>query len=194
MKKNAYFTHGLLWLMALSLAAGLIGCTLKEEGKEKQPAVSVTEEEKSFSGEKSLEKEKAAKTDEQKPKDVAEDKKQEDPLLKKDTSQPSSSPISDDDDEKAASVPKTENVAPAEPQQSPARTPSEPPSQESAPAPGNAASAPAPQNQGNTNLVWIPASGAKYHSYPGCSNMKNPTQVTQDEAVAMGYDACKRCH
>lgn len=194
MKKNAYFTHGLLWLMALSLAAGLIGCTLKEEGKEKQPAVSVTEEEKSFSGEKSLEKEKAAKTDEQKPKDVAEDKKQEDPLLKKDTSQPSSSPISDDDDEKAASVPKTENVAPAEPQQSPARTPSEPPSQESAPAPGNAASAPAPQNQGNTNLVWIPASGTKYHSNSGCSNMKNPTQVTQDEAVAMGYDACKRCH
>ena len=86
-KKNAYFTHGLLWLMALFLAAGLIGCTLEEEGKEKQPAVSVTEEGKSFSGEKSLEKEKAAKTDEQKPKDVAEDKKQEDPLLEKDTTQ-----------------------------------------------------------------------------------------------------------
>ena len=193
MKKNTHWTRGLLWLMAFSLAAGLMGCTLEEEGEEKQPAVSVTEEGKSFSGEKSLEKEET-KTDEQKEKEASEDKEEEDPLLKKDTSQPSSSPISDDDDEKAASASKTENMAPAEPQQSPAQTPSEPPAQESAPAPDNAASAPAPQNQGNTNLVWIPASGAKYHSYPGCSNMKNPTQVTQDEAVAMGYDACKRCH
>ena len=193
MKKNTHWTRGLLWLMALSLAAGLIGCTLEEEGKEKQPAVSVTEEEKSSSSEKGLEKEET-KTDEQEEKEAPEDKEEEDPLLKKDTSQPSSSPISDDDDEKAASAPKTENVAPAEPQQSPSQPPSETPAQEPAPAPDNAASAPAPQNQGNTNLVWIPASGAKYHSYPGCSNMKNPTQVTQDEAVAMGYDACKRCH
>ena len=193
MKKNTHWTRGLLWLMAFSLAAGLMGCTLEEEREEKQPAVSVTEEGKSFSGEKCLEKEET-KTDEQKEKEASEDKEEEDPLLKKDTSQPSSSPISDDDDEKAASAPKTENVAPAEPQQIPTQTPSEPPAQESAPAPDNAASAPAPQNQGNTNLVWIPASGAKYHSYPGCSNMKNPTQVTQDEAVALGYDACKRCH
>lgn len=193
MKKNTHWTRGLLWLMAFSLAAGLMGCTLEEEGEEKQPAVSVTEEEKSSSTEKSLEKEET-KTDEQKEKEAPEDKEEEDPLLKKDTSQPSSPPISDDDDEKAASAPKTENVAPAEPQQIPTQTPSEPPAQEPAPAPDNAASASTPQNQGNTNLVWIPASGAKYHSYPGCSNMKNPTQVTQDEAVAMGYDACKRCH
>ncbi len=188
MKKSTHFARGLLWLMAFSLAAGLMGCTL-EEGKEEkeQPAVSVTEEEKSSS---SVEKEE--KKEEQK--EVVEEKKQEDPLLKKDISQPSSSPISNDDDQQTASAPKTENTAPSEPQQNPAQTPSETPAQESAPAPDNAASAPAPQNQGNTNLVWIPASGAKYHSYPGCSNMKNPTQVTQDEAVAMGYDACKRCH
>ena len=193
MKKNAHLARGLLWLMAFSLAAGLMGWTLEEEGEEKQPAVSVTEEEKSSSTEKSLEKEET-KTDEQEETEAPEDKEQENPLLKKDTSQTSSPPISDDDDEKAASTPKTENVAPAEPQQSPSQPPSETPAQESAPAPDNTASAPAPQNQGNTNLVWIPASGAKYHSYPGCSNMKNPTQVTQDEAVAMGYDACKRCH
>ena len=193
MKKNTHWTRGLLWLMALSLAAGLIGCTLEEEGKEKQPAVSVTEEEKSSSTEKSLEKEET-KTDEQEEKEAPEDKEQENPLLKKNTSQPSSPPISSDDDEEAASASKTENMAPAEPQQSPAQTPSETPAQESAPTPDNAASTPAPQNQGNTNLVWIPASGSKYHSKPGCSNMKNPTQVTQDEAVAMGYDACKRCH
>ena len=159
MKKNTHLARGLLWLIAFSLAAGLTGCTLEEEGEEKQPAVSVTEE-------KGLEKEET-KTDKQEEKEAPEDKEQEDPLLKKDTSQPSSSPISDDDDEKAASAPKTENVAPAEPQQSPSQPPSETPAQESAPAPDNAASAPAPQNQGNTNLVWIPASGAKYHSYPG---------------------------
>lgn len=193
MKKNTHLARGLLWLMALSLAAGLMGCTLEEEGEEKQPAVSVTEEEKSSSAEKSLKKEET-KTDEQEEKEASEDKEQEDPLLKKDISQPSSSPISDDDDEKAASAPKTENIAPADPQQSPAQTPSETPAQESTPAPDNAASDPAPQNQGNTNLVWIPVSGSKYHSKPGCSNMKNPTQVTQDEAVSMGYDACKRCH
>ena len=45
MKKNAHLARGLLWLMAFSLAAGLMGCTLEEEGEEKQPAVSVTEEE-----------------------------------------------------------------------------------------------------------------------------------------------------
>lgn len=193
MKKNAYFAHGLLWLMALSLAAGLIGCTLEEEGKEKQPAVSVTEEGKSFSGEKSLEKEEAAKTDEQKPKDVAEDKKQEDPLLEKDTTQTPPVPALADDTKTASAI-KTENTSPAELQQSPDPAPAETPPQEPAPAPLHTPSAPAPQSQGNTNLVWIPASGTKYHSNSGCSNMKNPTQVTQDEAVAMGYDACKRCH
>ena len=193
MKKNAYFTHGLLWLMALSLAAGLIGCTLEEERKEKQPAVSVTEEGKSFSGEKSLEKEEAAKTDEQKPKDVAEDKKQEDPLLEKDTTQTPPVPALADDTKTASAI-KTENTSPAELQQSPDPAPAETPPQEPAPAPLHTPSAPAPQSQGNTNLVWIPASGTKYHSNSGCSNMKNPTQVTQDEAVAMGYDACKRCH
>ena len=193
MKKNTYFAHGLLWLMALSLAAGLIGCTLEEEGKEKQPAVSVTEEGKSFSGEKSLEKEEAAKTDEQKPKDVAEDKKQEDPLLEKDTTQTPPVPALADDTKTASAI-KTENTSPAELQQSPDPAPAETPPQEPAPAPLHTPSAPAPQSQGNTNLVWIPASGTKYHSNSGCSNMKNPTQVTQDEAVAMGYDACKRCH
>lgn len=193
MKKNTHWTRCLLWLMAFSLAAGLMGCTLEEEGEEKQPAVSVTEEEKSSPEEKSLEKEEL-KADEPEEKEAPEDKKQEDPLLEKDASQTSSTPISDGDDKKTAPAPKTEHVAPAEPQQSPAQTPSETPAQEPAPAPDNAASAPAPQNQGNTNLVWIPASGSKYHSYPGCSNMKNPTQVTQDEAVSMGYDACKRCH
>ena len=43
-------------------------------------------------------------------------------------------------------------------------------------------------------MVWIPKSGSKYHTYSSCSNMKNPTQVTEEEAEAMGYEPCKRCH
>lgn len=44
------------------------------------------------------------------------------------------------------------------------------------------------------NTVWIPQSGSKYHSNPGCSNMINPTQVTESEAISMGYTPCKRCY
>lgn len=43
-------------------------------------------------------------------------------------------------------------------------------------------------------MVWIPTNGGtKYHSHSGCSNMKNPRQVTRDEAESLNYDACKRC-
>lgn len=45
------------------------------------------------------------------------------------------------------------------------------------------------------NLVWVPTNGGKkYHSKSGCSNMKDPMQVTLDTAIANGYTACKRCH
>lgn len=43
-------------------------------------------------------------------------------------------------------------------------------------------------------MVWIPQSGSKYHSRSGCSNMKNPSQVSLDEAVNLGYEPCKRCY
>lgn len=50
------------------------------------------------------------------------------------------------------------------------------------------------ENQGATgSMVWIPTSGSKYHSNAGCSNMKNPTQVTKEEAENRGYEPCKRC-
>ena len=42
--------------------------------------------------------------------------------------------------------------------------------------------------------VWIPASGSKYHSNAGCSNMKNPQQITLEEAIARGYEPCKKCY
>ncbi len=45
------------------------------------------------------------------------------------------------------------------------------------------------------NLVWVPTNGGKkYHSRSGCSNMKNPMQVTLDTAIANGYTACKKCY
>lgn len=42
-------------------------------------------------------------------------------------------------------------------------------------------------------LVWIPKKGSKYHKNSGCSNMKNPSQVTVTEAIRLGYEPCKRC-
>lgn len=44
-------------------------------------------------------------------------------------------------------------------------------------------------------MVWIPATGEKYHSIPDCGRM-NPdtaTQVTRSEAEAMGYEPCSKC-
>lgn len=49
-------------------------------------------------------------------------------------------------------------------------------------------------SSGSQELVWIPQSGKKYHTHAGCSNMKNPRQVTKEEAEEMGYEPCKRCH
>lgn len=43
-------------------------------------------------------------------------------------------------------------------------------------------------------MVWIPRTGSKYHSRANCSNMKNPTQVTRQEAESRGYEPCKKCY
>lgn len=48
----------------------------------------------------------------------------------------------------------------------------------------------------NSSMVWISATGSKYHSVPDCGNM-NPNkayQMSQSQAEASGYDACKKCH
>lgn len=47
---------------------------------------------------------------------------------------------------------------------------------------------------GTTRMVWIPASGSKYHSKSSCSNMKSPRQVSLEYAQQQGYEACKKCH
>lgn len=43
-------------------------------------------------------------------------------------------------------------------------------------------------------MVWISGTGTKYHSNPNCSNMKNPVQISKDEAIASGLEPCKRCY
>lgn len=47
-----------------------------------------------------------------------------------------------------------------------------------------------------TAMVWLSATGQKYHRIPNCGNM-NPNkarQVSLEEAVAEGYTACKKCY
>ena len=43
-------------------------------------------------------------------------------------------------------------------------------------------------------MVWIPASGGKYHSSSSCSGMNNPTQVPLSEAQNMGLTPCQKCY
>lgn len=47
----------------------------------------------------------------------------------------------------------------------------------------------------NSIMVWISATGSKYHKIPDCGNM-NPDKATQMEegaAASSGYEACKKC-
>ncbi len=53
---------------------------------------------------------------------------------------------------------------------------------------------PTPPTNTQSQMVWIPNSGSKYHSKSSCSNMKNPSHVTIDQAVSMGYGPCKKCY
>ena len=48
----------------------------------------------------------------------------------------------------------------------------------------------------STDMVWVASSGKgkKYHSDPTCSNMKNPVQITKQQAEAQGKGACSKCY
>ena len=43
-------------------------------------------------------------------------------------------------------------------------------------------------------LVWVTASGKKYHSVSSCSNMNNPQQITLGSAQASGRGPCSKCY
>ena len=46
------------------------------------------------------------------------------------------------------------------------------------------------------DMVWISATGSKYHRIPNCGNMNpdNATEMTRSQAEAAGYGACKKCY
>lgn len=49
---------------------------------------------------------------------------------------------------------------------------------------------------GSGEMVWLSATGSKYHSINNCGKM-NPnkaTQVTLEYAIQHGYEACSKCH
>lgn len=43
-------------------------------------------------------------------------------------------------------------------------------------------------------MVWVSRKGKKYHSNPDCSNMKNPSHITLDEAISSGRGPCSKCY
>lgn len=67
--------------------------------------------------------------------------------------------------------------------------------QQSVPSSASLSSAETVPQQQTGTLVWIPATGKKYHSIPDCGNM-NPnkaTQLTEAEAIQRGYGKCSKC-
>ena len=42
-------------------------------------------------------------------------------------------------------------------------------------------------------IVYIPATGARFHSRPRCGNMTAPREVTRASAETMGYTRCGNC-
>lgn len=53
--------------------------------------------------------------------------------------------------------------------------------------------APTPVPTAAPTLVWVDATAKKYHRKSDCSGMDKAYQVTKEEAIAMGKDACKKC-
>lgn len=53
-----------------------------------------------------------------------------------------------------------------------------------------------PETVENTEMVWLSATGDKYHSIPNCGRM-NPDkarQVTREQAESSGHSACTKCY
>ncbi len=46
----------------------------------------------------------------------------------------------------------------------------------------------------DSRKVWVTKSGKRYHSNRYCSGMKEPSNITIDEAQARGYTPCKNCY
>lgn len=107
-------------------------------------------------------------------------------------SETDSAPASSQESQEAAAA--SEPTAPAASESIPAvssESAAAPAPVETAPAPVVTTPAPAQQQE---VMVWISATGSKYHSRSSCSNMKNPSQVTLEQAQALGLTPCKKCY
>ena len=60
--------------------------------------------------------------------------------------------------------------------------------------PAESVTQPPAEQPGNTETVWIAATGKKYHRKSSCSNMKNPSQISKSDAISRGYEPCKKCY
>lgn len=78
----------------------------------------------------------------------------------------------------------TESLTPA-----PSAEPNQP-----EPTPVNTPEPVASQAPAQGEIVWASKTGKSYHNNPECSGMKNPIQMTLDEAIASGRTACSNCY
>ena len=48
----------------------------------------------------------------------------------------------------------------------------------------------------NVDMVWLSATGSKYHSIPNCGKMdpNKARQVSKEEAVGRGFEPCSKCY
>ena len=60
--------------------------------------------------------------------------------------------------------------------------------------PAESVTQPPAEQPGNTETVWVSATGKKYHRKSSCSNMKNPSQISKSDAISRGYEPCKKCY
>lgn len=85
-------------------------------------------------------------------------------------------------------------IATQEPTEPPAELPTDAPTEPPTDAPTEPPTQAVEETTKKEVMVWIPSSGTKYHSRSGCSNMKNPSQVTLEKAQSWGYTPCKKCY
>ena len=127
--------------------------------------------------------------------------------------------VADSQPEEAASAPMQEEApsestpaseapaaaAPSEPAQdatapdstasgSPAVVPAPVPVPTPAPAESSSVAETIEEPEPQEAMVWVTATGSKYHSRPNCGNTKSASQVPISRAIAMGLEPCKRCY
>lgn len=91
-----------------------------------------------------------------------------------------------------APSPKPTNVPTNEPTRAPTKEPTKAPTKEPTKAPTKEPTEkPAASN---VEYVYITNGGSKYHRSSECSNMKNPSRITKEEAIDSGRTACGKCY